>query len=99
MSIMYAYDVTARDDYLVELAKKQSALLTFGVHPGASLLHVFPILRFLPVWFPGAGFKRHAINSKKIALEICDIPIDIVKRQMASLGLLLPPWLRPYSMH
>ncbi|KJA21677.1 hypothetical protein HYPSUDRAFT_41817 [Hypholoma sublateritium FD-334 SS-4] len=82
MSIMYAYDVTTKDDYLIELAEKQSALLAFAVYPGVSLLHVFPVLRFLPAWFPGAGFKRHALKCRKIALEICDVPIDIVQKQI-----------------
>ena len=34
--------------------------------PGKYLVEVFPILRFVPKWFPGAQFKRQAVEWKPL---------------------------------
>lgn len=42
------------------------------------------IVKYVPSWFPGAGFKRKAQAWKKNLENTADIPFDFVKRQMES---------------
>jgi hypothetical protein len=43
------------------------------------------IVKYVPSWFPGAGFKRKAQAWKKNLENTADIPYDFVKRQMESM--------------
>ncbi|KAF8903096.1 cytochrome P450 [Gymnopilus junonius] len=45
---------------------------------GVTFLKLFPILRYLPTWSPGARFKRSASGVKQLADRMRDIPIDYV---------------------
>lgn len=40
-------------------------------------------VRYLPDWFPGAGFKRTAAAWRKNLMEATEIPFEFVKRRMA----------------
>jgi len=80
---MYAHEVTPKDDYFVHLAETATGQLAESVFPGASLFFAFPsVFRHLPTWFPGAGFKRFALEGRKVAFEMRDIPLATVQKQM-----------------
>jgi len=44
----------------VKAAEKGMAGINRGLLPGTYLVDAFPILKHIPEWFPGAGFKRNA---------------------------------------
>ncbi|KAG9048562.1 hypothetical protein FS837_012503 [Tulasnella sp. UAMH 9824] len=72
------YDGT---DYLAEHAKhfaysKQAAM--------GYLVDLFPLLRFIPSWFPGAKFKRDAQKWGQHAAELRKILAEGVEQRMAS---------------
>ena len=46
-------------------------------------------VRHLPLWFPGAGFKRKAIQWKAKMQEFTDKPFELVKARMASVHSLV----------
>lgn len=47
-------------------------------------MHVsFPV-RYIPAWFPGAKFKRHALRTRKLVNESMSKPFDFVKRSRVS---------------
>jgi len=50
-----------------------------------SLVDFFPILRYVPKWFPGAGFKRNAALWKVDVMGMVDIPWAIMKDPLVSL--------------
>ncbi|KAG6841199.1 hypothetical protein C0991_000996, partial [Blastosporella zonata] len=50
--------------------------------PGAVIANAFPILRYLPGWFPGAGFKRFGMGCKVYTEEMQNVPFQYVKEQM-----------------
>lgn len=56
--------------------------------PGAFIVDVFPLLRYLPEWFPGAGFRRSARIWKRELLDMVNIPHQHAKRQMVRRGVL-----------
>ncbi len=42
-------------------------------------------VRYLPLWFPGAGFKRKAAEWRALMQEFVDIPFEFVKQSMVCL--------------
>ncbi|KAJ7823206.1 cytochrome P450 [Mycena olivaceomarginata] len=60
MAVAYGIDVLPSDDLYVTLAHKAGRAFSSGAVSGAYLVDTFPILRHIPRWFPGAGFKRQA---------------------------------------
>ncbi|KAJ7491019.1 cytochrome P450 [Mycena latifolia] len=60
MKIAYGYTVSRNDDHFVALAEEHMRLGSVVGAPGKWLVDSLPFLRFLPEWFPGAGFKRQA---------------------------------------
>ncbi|KJA23110.1 hypothetical protein HYPSUDRAFT_602382 [Hypholoma sublateritium FD-334 SS-4] len=59
LSVMAGYNVVPNNDPYVKLA--ESLLEAFRAAPMAKWkINMFPILRYIPSWLPGAGFKRYA---------------------------------------
>lgn len=61
------------------------AVFTKAFVPGAYLVGTFPILRHLPSWLPGAGFKRLMAGWKKIVNRMRDVPFERVLKAMVRL--------------
>ncbi|KIJ57257.1 hypothetical protein M422DRAFT_149188 [Sphaerobolus stellatus SS14] len=59
LGIAYGYTVQSGHDPIVELAEEAMAKTTNGFQP-KYLVNVFPIMKYIPTWFPGAGWKRFA---------------------------------------
>ena len=51
-------------------------------HPGSFLVDLFPSMRFIPAWFPGAGWKRKANYWRKVGEYFSRTPWDTVKEQL-----------------
>ncbi|TFK31795.1 cytochrome P450 [Crucibulum laeve] len=60
MKISFGYTIDNDNDHFVFLAESSLKLAYLAGAPGRWLVDSFPILRFLPDWFPGADFKRKA---------------------------------------
>ncbi|KAJ7195215.1 cytochrome P450 [Mycena pura] len=84
MSAAYGIDVLPSDDPYVGLAEKALAGLLTAVPPGRFLVESIPLLKYVPAWFPGAGFQRQALEWKRLALEMLDKPFVVAKQQIAS---------------
>jgi cytochrome P450 len=52
--------------------------------PGAHLVDIIPVLKYLPAWLPGMGFKSIAKNEKRIMFDQADKPYHFVKQQMSN---------------
>jgi hypothetical protein len=81
---MYGYDVNSLDDKWVELADESLLMGASLLLPGASLMNVFPVLRHVPKWFPGASSRRTAEEVKKLTDYLIRSPFDWVKKRMVS---------------
>ncbi|PAV19459.1 cytochrome P450 [Pyrrhoderma noxium] len=73
-----------KDDYLVDLAEKLAKLTTEATEPGRWLVDAFPILQYLPPWFPGAGFITWAEDAKLKCQSFTRAPLNYVKEAMAT---------------
>ncbi|KAL5363085.1 cytochrome P450 [Aspergillus floccosus] len=84
LQIAYGYTVEPHDsDPLVDLAERAVHDFGLAVSPGTWIVDVFPLLRYLPTWFPGARFVRIADRFQKTATAFCDAPCAFVKQRLA----------------
>ena len=58
---MYGIDVDPDDE---RLAIASAALETVSQTTGRSIVETLPFLRYVPSWFPGAGFQKEFAKSK-----------------------------------
>ncbi|KAF7366049.1 Cytochrome P450 [Mycena venus] len=82
MSVAYGIDVLPSDDPYVTLAHEAMRTFSIGIIPGVYLVDTFPLLKHIPRWFPGAGFKRQAEEWSKLARGMLEVPFAETKRQM-----------------
>jgi hypothetical protein len=50
--------------------------------PGKWLVEIIPMLRFVPAWMPGAGFKRRAAWARERLFGLDRIPFNWAKEQI-----------------
>ena len=70
---VFGIDIADGEDDCFRMAQ---VLTRIGVEmstPGTFLVDVFPILRFVPSWFPGGDFKRIAREWKAISHQYRDL--------------------------
>ncbi|KAG5717253.1 O-methylsterigmatocystin oxidoreductase [Termitomyces sp. T112] len=81
MKMAFGYTVT-KDDLFIKVIEETSRLSGLAMAPGRWLVDYFPIMRYIPSFFPGAGWKRQgeAWGEKMNALS--EVPHDWVKKQM-----------------
>ncbi|KAJ6579947.1 cytochrome P450 [Mycena vulgaris] len=82
MSVAYGIDVLPVDDPYIALAEE--AVQSFNDAIGRFFVDLIPALKYIPAWFPGAGFKRKAKEWRKLAQALNDVPFAEVKRQIAA---------------
>ncbi|KAF9480959.1 cytochrome P450 [Pholiota conissans] len=92
MSAMYGYKVSPKDDYFTQLAEDAMVVLSVSSYPGASIVNILPFLRYLPSWFPGAGFHRTAKVGLNTVTRMQDVPYKYVQDNMAA-GTALPSFV------
>ncbi|RXW19792.1 hypothetical protein EST38_g6053 [Candolleomyces aberdarensis] len=60
MNITYGFDAKSKEDPYIAESLKVSYAFKVSALPGAFLVDNIPLLKYVPAWFPGAGFKRFA---------------------------------------
>ena len=89
MKTMYGYDVKSIDDPFVTGADKSVTLGLEFLVPNASLINTFPMLAFIPAWFPGASSQKLFAEVKQLTNEVFRVPMDWAKMSMVrQLGIL-----------
>ncbi|KDQ58276.1 hypothetical protein JAAARDRAFT_262159 [Jaapia argillacea MUCL 33604] len=92
LEITYGYQVKSEDDPIVEKIETSLEQFVEATTPGAFLVDIIPSLRFVPEWFPGAGWKRKASLWGRTRMEMLRIPFEYVKAQMAA-GTVTPSFV------
>ncbi|KAJ7151361.1 cytochrome P450 [Mycena crocata] len=57
MMIGLGYPITENDEF-VRIAEAAQLAMVSAARPGAFLVDLIPILKYIPEWFPGASFKK-----------------------------------------
>ncbi|EIN09719.1 cytochrome P450 [Punctularia strigosozonata HHB-11173 SS5] len=82
MMVTYGHHVSSMDDEFVKLAE---AVRAHSEHkPGTRIVGIFPFLKYIPTWFPGAGFKRLAIWKKQFSINMRTAPYEAVVSRIAA---------------
>ncbi|KAI0683656.1 cytochrome P450 [Cerioporus squamosus] len=87
--VAYGIDVDKTDVDYLGIAEEAMHNFSMAFQPGKHLVESFPILRFLPSFFPGAQFKRDAVEGYPIVRQMRDAPWAASKAAMRE-GRLLP---------
>ncbi|KAF9555542.1 cytochrome P450 [Agrocybe pediades] len=83
MSIVYGINVLPKDDPYIAAAEKSIHPLVVAAVPGAFLVDAIPILKYVPDWMPGAGFKKKAREWRKLVRFMLEDPFKTTKKMMA----------------
>ena len=60
MNVAYGFDPKSKDDPYISEALEVVRAFEIILLPGAFLVDRIPLLKYVPAWMPGAGFKRFA---------------------------------------
>ncbi|KDQ53894.1 hypothetical protein JAAARDRAFT_197004 [Jaapia argillacea MUCL 33604] len=82
MDIVYGLVVTEKNDELVTISEAAVLSATLASVPGAYLVDFIPILKYVPAWFPGAGFKRKAEEWRRLKDRFVNEPFGTVKKAL-----------------
>lgn len=82
MKRVYGHDVVDGDDHYVRLNEEASLSTSIAAAPGAFLVDLFPSLKHVPEWFPGAGFKKKAREWRKLSEAMINEPYEMVKEKV-----------------
>ena len=82
MDITYGIEAQESDDRYISLAE---GIIDASVEvsiPGAFWVDLFPILAYVPSWFPGAGFHKKAAHWRKLGVTWIEEPFRYVQEQL-----------------
>jgi len=82
--IAYGIDVQAEDDPYIHIAEEAIQAASATSTPGKYLVDTLPILKYVPSWMPGAGFKREAAHYRKWTDALLNVPYEAVQKQIIS---------------
>ncbi|KAI0055352.1 cytochrome P450 [Artomyces pyxidatus] len=91
LRLLYGLDIKSKHDPFVQLAEAHSHITTLASAPGRWLVDSFPVLRHVPVWFPGAHFRRWALDARRQCEEFTLRPHNTIKAALAA-GSAVPSW-------
>ncbi|QRW09454.1 cytochrome P450 family protein [Ceratobasidium sp. AG-Ba] len=89
LSSVYGYDASYPSDSLVELVESSVRHLSEAGMPAKFYVNTIPWLKYIPSWFPGAGWKRKAEFWRAEKERTINEPYEWTKSQMAA-GTALP---------
>ncbi|KAF8960141.1 cytochrome P450 [Flammula alnicola] len=82
ISLAYGINVQPRNDPYIMTAQEGVHPILEAAMPGAFFVDLFPILKYVPEWMPGAGFKRKARRWRHLQEQMLNKPYDALIRTM-----------------
>ena len=82
ISISYGINIKESEDPYILVAEEAGSYVAEAGVPGTFWVDFFPILKYIPSWFPGAGFKRKAARTRALASIMAEKPFHYVKEQL-----------------
>ena len=79
MRVAYGFDDIQRNEALIHNAEALIVGFSEAVVPGRFLVNLFPSLKHVPSWFPGAGFQRFLGNLARISFMTLYPPFEAAK--------------------
>jgi len=88
MKIGYGIAVQESDDSYISIAEEALKGVAEAGIPGAFLVDLFPILKYVPSWFPGASFQKKAALWRELMHLMADKPFRQVQEQLVQIHFL-----------
>ena len=88
MKIGYGIAVQESDDPYITIAEEAMAGVAEAGIPGTFWVDFFPILKYVPSWFPGAGFQRTAARVREATNTMAEKPFRHVQEQLVQVYFL-----------
>ena len=82
MKIGYGIAVQDSDDPYISMAEVAFTGASEAAIPGAFWVDIFPILKYVPSWFPGAGFQKKATRVREATNTMAEKPFRLVQEQL-----------------
>ncbi|KAI0705410.1 CyP450 monooxygenase [Earliella scabrosa] len=82
LKIIYNIDAADENDRYISAIDTALEGAAQGLAPGRYLVGFFPILRYVPAWFPGAGFQKDFARWREASLALKNMPFDHVKDEV-----------------
>ena len=70
LSMTYSINVRPYNDPYIKIVEEAMAAIAEVMIPGAFLVDIIPILKYVPEWFPGAKFQSKAAAMRKHAAKM-----------------------------
>ncbi|KAI0039477.1 cytochrome P450 [Auriscalpium vulgare] len=83
LQVTYGYKPKQDQDDIVDLVEIAMRQFTEVMEPYAFLVDLIPPLRYVPRWFPGAGWKKKAEYYHATVQRMADVPLQFVRKQMS----------------
>ncbi|RXW19597.1 hypothetical protein EST38_g6257 [Candolleomyces aberdarensis] len=77
LSMAYGIEMKAKNDPYVRMSERAMSGLVLSGTPGRWLVDVLPFLKYVPSWFPGAGWKRQAAVWREWQDDMRTKPYDV----------------------
>ncbi|KAJ3524602.1 hypothetical protein NM688_g8533 [Phlebia brevispora] len=84
LGITYGIQVKPKNDPYIAAAGAAVHGLAVAGNAGAFLVDVIPALKYVPAWFPGAGFKKQAAEWRQNVSDMVTLPFSAAKSAMAN---------------
>ncbi|KAJ3573366.1 hypothetical protein NP233_g2460 [Leucocoprinus birnbaumii] len=82
LRIAYGMTISDEDESYVKVAETVLGCISKVVNPGSFLVNSFPIMKYIPAWIPGAGWKKKAIYWRGFSDIFANSPWLFVKKQL-----------------
>ncbi|KDQ58240.1 hypothetical protein JAAARDRAFT_155938 [Jaapia argillacea MUCL 33604] len=84
LNVTYGHEVVTDDDHLVRLNEEGLKYNLQTIDPTNWIVNFIPLMRFLPSWAPGAGFKEFARITRDYNRKSIEIPYSEVQDKLAA---------------
>ncbi|KDQ58278.1 hypothetical protein JAAARDRAFT_193694 [Jaapia argillacea MUCL 33604] len=84
LEMTYGYKIQESNDSLVELVDTAVEQFSQATAPGAFAVDIIPALRYVPEWFPGAGWKKLATYWAQCHENMVNKPYEYAKARVTA---------------
>ncbi|KZS88716.1 cytochrome P450 [Sistotremastrum niveocremeum HHB9708] len=84
MKAIYGYTAESSDDFFIKFIQQWWQVNNATMRTGSWLVDSYPILKYLPSWMPGAGFKEFAAQRKASIDDVMSLPFAWAKSDIST---------------
>ncbi|TFK24849.1 cytochrome P450, partial [Coprinopsis marcescibilis] len=84
LKVTYGVEDSEDVKYYLKLLEEALAPIIRAAIPGRYLVDIFPFLKYVPRWLPGAGFKHDAEEARQLAEKFANEPLADALNRMTS---------------